>query len=157
VTLDTRTSGEALNGLSDLDHVALSRLITEAVWRVDHGFGDSVHELYVEDGELRYEGKVFAHGHDAIKEWGNDRREPSTSRHTALNLRFEADGPDRAKGTAVMVVYVALEERFGPEVTKPHQIGEADLWCLRTDDGWRFTSTDFHVMFDRREDPGDLF
>jgi hypothetical protein len=149
----------AVTELSDLDHVALSRIVVESVWRVDHGLGHTVYELFTEDGEIWYEGKLFCAGHDAIREWGNQRLDPKTIRHTAVNFRFEADGPDpdRAKGTGVEVVYYAAEKQLGPEATLPLMIGEWDFRCVRSEQRWRFAYINYHVMFDRRENPGALF
>ena len=46
-------SGTAVEQLvGEIDHVQLSRLVTEHAWRVDHGRADTIHELYVDDGEL---------------------------------------------------------------------------------------------------------
>jgi hypothetical protein len=157
VTLLSEAESDKLNGVTAADHVTLSRLLVENMWRVDHGAGDRVHELYAEDGEIRYEGKVFCKGHDAIKEWGRNRRDPDVVRHTITNLRFEADGPDQVKGTGTVVVYLAAERRSGRDATLPLLVGECFLWCRRTELGWLFTASDFHVMFDRRADPPPLF
>jgi SnoaL-like domain len=143
--------------VSDLDHVALSRLSTECVWRVDHGLGTTVYELFTEDGEIWYEGELFCAGHDALKEWGKQRLDPESIRHTGTNFRFLEDGPDGAKGTGVEIVYYAAENRNGPEAALPLMIGEWDFRCVRTEQGWRFSYINYHVMFDRRENPGALF
>jgi len=37
--------------ISETDHVQLSRLVTEHAWRADHDWADTIHELYVDDGE----------------------------------------------------------------------------------------------------------
>jgi hypothetical protein len=146
-----------LNGLSDLDHVALSRAHLEMLWRIDHGLGDAVYQMFTEDGEIWSEQKLFCKGHAAIKKWGDNRLDPETIRHTAVNYRFEADGPDAAKGTGVQIVYHAPEQRYGPEATVPLLVGEWTCRAVRTSEGWRFTSIDFHRMFDRREQPGGFF
>lgn len=38
--------------VSETDYVQLSRLVTEHAWRVDNGRAHTIHELYVDDGEL---------------------------------------------------------------------------------------------------------
>jgi len=38
--------------VTDADHAQLSRLVTESAWRVDLGRADTLHELFVDDGEL---------------------------------------------------------------------------------------------------------
>jgi hypothetical protein len=143
--------------VSDADHVTLSRLVEECLWRVDHGLGNTVHELFTDDGEIWFEGKLFCRGHEALRAWGDRRLDPETVRHTAVNLRFESDGPDGATGGGVEVVYFASERRFGPEATLPLMVGEWDFRFVRTDAGWRYRRVDFHVMFDRRENPRELF
>jgi hypothetical protein len=147
------SKGTGLNGLSDLDHVALSRLLVEKMWRIDHGLADTIYELYTEDGEIRWDGKLLCKGHDALRQWGSDRGNPGTARHSATNLRFEADGPGRASGSSVFVAYFGAEEQQGPEATVPLLVEECDLQCVRQDSGWRFVSTSYRVLFERREEP----
>jgi hypothetical protein len=36
--------------VDDIDHMQLTRLVTEVAWRIDHGKADTVHELFVDDG-----------------------------------------------------------------------------------------------------------
>jgi hypothetical protein len=38
--------------VSEDDHIALTRLVTELVWRIDHGRADEVDELFTNDGEM---------------------------------------------------------------------------------------------------------
>jgi hypothetical protein len=42
--------------VSEADHLALSRLVEEISWRIDHGRADSVWELFVPDGVLATSG-----------------------------------------------------------------------------------------------------
>ena len=55
--------------VSATDHVELSRLVTEHAWRADNGRADTVHELYVDDGELILPPGPLR-GRQAIYEWG---------------------------------------------------------------------------------------
>ena len=48
----TQSANTAERLVSETDHVQLSRLVTEHAWRVDNGRADTIHELYVNDGEL---------------------------------------------------------------------------------------------------------
>jgi SnoaL-like domain len=59
--------------VSETDHVQLSRLVTEHAWRADHGRADTIHELYVDDGELIV-GPTPLRGREAILEWGRQLR-----------------------------------------------------------------------------------
>jgi hypothetical protein len=38
--------------VSDADYVQLRRLVTEHAWRTGNGRSDTLHELYLDDGEL---------------------------------------------------------------------------------------------------------
>ena len=58
------SNGETL--VSDVDHVQLERLVTEAAWRVDEGPLDTLYELFVADGMLLL-GDSEPKGRDAIK------------------------------------------------------------------------------------------
>jgi hypothetical protein len=42
--------------VSEADHLALSRLVEELSWRIDHGRADWVWELFVPDGVLATSG-----------------------------------------------------------------------------------------------------
>ena len=142
--------------LSDLDYIAISRVVTECVWRVDHGEGNTVYELYTDDGEIWFEGQQFSVGKAAIREWGNNRLDPSTIRHLVLNQRFVSDGPDRAVGTTVEVVFHS-EKHNGADTTLPLMVGEMDWRFVRTAAGWRISRCDFRRIFDRREVLEELF
>jgi hypothetical protein len=153
--LDSTTATE-LAGLTALDHLTLQRLVFESLWRVDHGQGDTVYELWADDGEIWYDGKLFCSGIDAIKEWGQHRLPPDSIRHVAGNLRFDADGPDAAVGTGVEFVFHAESQREGPEATLPLMVGDWEFRFARTAAGWRFQRINFQRRFDRRVNPGEL-
>jgi SnoaL-like protein len=91
------TTSEQL--VSETDHVELSRLVTEHAWRADQGRADTIHELYVDDGELVV-GPTPLRGREAILEWGRQLavNAPWRSiRHVCGNMRFVSDGPEAAK------------------------------------------------------------
>ena len=48
----TKSATTAEQLVSETDHVQLSRLVIEHAWSVDNGRADTIHELYVDDGEL---------------------------------------------------------------------------------------------------------
>jgi hypothetical protein len=146
------------DGLTVSDLLDLERLVIESLWRVDHGKAETVYELYTEDGEMWYDGQLFCKGHEAIKEWGSHRYDPRSIRHLAMNLRFDADGPDRAVGSGVeMSFHAEGDVYYGPAATLPQLVGEWDFEFVRTDAGWRFACIKYDKLFDRRESPPDLF
>ena len=99
----------------------LSRLVVEHGSWTAHGRADTVHELYVDDGELTL-GPTAApiRGRRAIFEWGRQLVEAPKwhrIRHACGNMRFVADGPNAAEGTTLLMVFMV--EKPGIETTLP--------------------------------------
>lgn len=131
--------------LADADHAALARLVTEIVWRIDHGQADTVHELFVEDGEMVL-GPASLTGREQIATWGRERAgSPFTSRHVCTNMRFVPDGTDGALGSTVVTVYRYSGAGLGD--TTAHGVGEYTDRFVRTADGWRFVSRRIDLHF----------
>jgi SnoaL-like domain len=143
-------------GLEPGDHVFLGRLVAEMYWRIDHGGGETLTELWTEDGEMWSGGKLHGAGHEAIAEFGRTRLPEGSARHTVANLRFEADGPDRAKGTIYEVVYFAHPQREGPGATLPLLVGDLEFHFARRGDGWLISKADFLQVLGRREESRQL-
>jgi hypothetical protein len=92
--------------VSDADHLALSRLVEEISWRIDHGRADSVWELFVPDGVLATSGAPLV-GHDAIRAWGKARAASAArTRHIVSGMRFTGAGDDRDGQHAAYCVHV---------------------------------------------------
>lgn len=144
-------------GLTVSDQQDMYNLVIETLWRVDHGEGERCFELWVDDGEIWYEGQRVCHGLEDLKEWGRHRLPPESVRHLATNLRFHGDGDDRASGSGVEIVFHAPQRRNGPQATLPSLVGEWTFRFVRTEAGWRFSYINFDRIFDRSEEPGDLF
>ncbi|GIH15155.1 nuclear transport factor 2 family protein [Rugosimonospora africana] len=147
-------SQASLPGLvSDADHLSLSRLVVESTWRVDSGRAGTLHELFVDDGELRVEQTY--RGREAIRAWGQalERANPYPGiRHLASNLRFVAsavdgEGRDTAEGVTVLTVYV--NDADGRPTSTPWVVGEDHDRFVRTEAGWRFTHRSWIQLFTR--------
>jgi hypothetical protein len=137
--------------VSDADHVQLSRLVTEHSFRADSGRSDTLHELYVEDGELELQGTTLR-GRRAIAEWGRQLAQNPPwrlIRHVCGNMRFVADGPEAAEGITILTVY--METGSGPATTVPFNVGEDHDRFVRTECGWRFASRRWVALFSRGE------
>jgi hypothetical protein len=138
--------------LSDADELALTRLIIELMWRIDHQKGDSVHELYTEDAECS-EGPPLNmkwKGRDAIIEWGG--RRPLWIKHVMTNFRWVAAGPDHAEGSNTITAYLDLDtDTLG--TTIPRMVGENTWRCVRTPEGWRIAMAHCDFYFVRSETP----
>lgn len=142
--------------VSDADHLSLSRLVTESAWRVDSGCAGTLHELFVDDGELRVEQTY--RGREAIRAWGQalESANPYPGiRHLASNMRFTAagtdsEGRDIAEGVTVLTVY--LNDAEGRPTSTPWVVGEDHDRFVRTGAGWRFTHRAWVQLF-ARESP----
>ena len=138
--------------VSDTDHVRLERLALELNWRVDTGTATTIPELFTDDGTLNTLGDPVV-GHDALRAWGGmmDTDSPIAGVHHVLsNLRFTADGPDRATGTLYVTAY--LPGAADGQATLPFAMGQCTDRYVRTTDGWRIESRVFHPFF-LRGDP----
>ena len=133
--------------VSPADHDALSWLVTEIVWRIDHASADTVHELLTEDASLTIGGPTMR-GREAIVAWGKQRAAVDwVTRHVCSNMRFEADGDgdDRATGTTVVTVY--RQDTPEPVPPTPRMVAEYQDEFVRGDGGWRFLSRHANVLF----------
>jgi hypothetical protein len=134
--------------VSDADYVQLCRLVTENAWRADNGRSDTLHELYVEDGELDV-GSAPLRGRQAIYEWGRQvvQSPPwNAIRRVCANMRFVADGPDAAEGSTLLVTFVDAD---GTQTSVPWNVGEDHDRFVRTEQGWRFASRRYVNLFTR--------
>jgi hypothetical protein len=139
--------GEQLVG--ETDHLQLTQLVTEIAWRTDHGKADTVHELFVDEGEMSL-GQTILRGREEIREWGRKRAAATdVTRHVSTNMRFIADGDDRAEGTTVITQY--MDKGDGPGTTVPAAVGEDHDRFVRTDQGWRLVSRSFDLLFVRQD------
>lgn len=143
----TATTSEQI--VSGDDHIQLSRLVTEHSWRIDNGRADTLHELYVEDGELALPG-VTLRGRQAIQEWGRQLAAVSpwrSIRHVCGNMRFQADGPNAAEGTTILTVFMVAGTE--PATTLPWSVGEDHDRFVRTEHGWKLASRRWVELFAR--------
>lgn len=131
--------------VSDADHLALSRLVVEIAWRIDHGRADSVWELFVPEGVLATSGTPLV-GQDAIRAWGRERVASSVrTRHICSGMRFIDCGDGRATGSTLLTVFIHDGDGRGPAT--PSVVGEDSDEFVRTDAGWRFVSRTFEALF----------
>jgi hypothetical protein len=133
--------------VSDSDHVALERLVTEAAWRVDQGRSDTLHELFTEDGVLVLGSSVLS-GHEAIRTWGRQLEEARTYeciRHVAGNMRFVVVEEGEAEGVTILTVFMDDENHSAV----PWVVGEDHDRFVRTAQGWRFKSRRWTQLFAR--------
>lgn len=133
--------------VSDIDHVALTRLVTEAAWRVDEGRADTLYELFVPDGELTLDGGTLK-GRDTIREWGEQLEQARTYwciRHVAGNMRFVAVDDNTAEGVTILTVFLDDEHHSAT----PWVVGEDHDRFVRTSEGWRFAARYWHQLFSR--------
>jgi hypothetical protein len=144
-------AGADLSGkrpVSDVDHLALARLVTEAAWCVDDGKADTLAELFTEDGVLVLDDRELR-GREAIRQWGSRLEAARTYqciRHVVSNMRFTLVGDGEAKGVTVLTVFMDDEAHSAI----PWVVGEDHDHFARTEAGWRFTSRRWTPLFTRR-------
>jgi hypothetical protein len=141
------TTAEQL--VTESDYVQLSRLVIEHGWRVDNGRAETVHELYIDDGELTLPSGTLR-GRTEIREWGRqivDNTPWQTIRHVCGNMRFVYDGDNAAIGTTVLTVFMVAGAQAS--TTVPYNVGEDHDRFVRTEDGWRFDSRRWVELFTR--------
>jgi SnoaL-like domain len=140
--------------VSETDYVELSRLVIEHAWRTDNGCAGTLHELWVEDGELDL-GSTVLRGRQAIADWGRrlDENPPwLTIHHVCGNMRFVMDGADAAVGSTILIVFMDTD---GTKSSVPFNVGEDHDRFVRTEQGWRFASRRWVELY-RRGDTFDL-
>lgn len=148
--------------VSDADYVQLSRLVIEAVWRIDLGQADTYHELFVDDGELILppttdNGRAVVpeatlRGRQAIHEWGRPFVVAATFgslRHVCGDMRFVADGADAAVGSTILTVFMLAGP--GASTTLPWRVGEDHDRFVRTEHGWHLASRRWVELVSRPE------
>jgi len=135
--------------VNEPDHVELSRLVIEHAWRADNGLSDTIHELYVDDGELILPSGPIR-GQEAIREWGKKivANTPwRCIRHVCGNMRFVSLADDEAEGTTVLTVFMVAGK--DASTTIPYDVGEDHDRFRRTEEGWRFVSRRWVELFSR--------
>ncbi len=133
--------------VTDADHVALQRLVTEAAWRVDFGKSDTLHELFIETGELIIGDNIYK-GREAIMNWGIKIEQQQTYksiRHVAGNMRFVNLSHDTAEGLTILTVF--MDDKKSSSI--PWVVGEDHDRFVRTEKGWRFVSRRWVQLFIR--------
>jgi hypothetical protein len=130
------------------DYIALTQLVLEMMWRIDHRQASNVHELFVSDGTLTVS-PLYLRGSSALKQWGKDfDAHPTGLHHVVTNLRFVYQTRDLVEGTSTLISF----QSEGPdgEGTLPATVGmDRDIF-IRTASGWKFKSRTWEPWFSRR-------
>lgn len=134
-----------MDPLTNEDRSALSRLVIEIAWRIDHGRADTVHELFVEDGQMTL-GRQTMRGRDQLQAWAAERSGLGRKTlHVCTNMRFVSTGAGRADGTTILTVY--LSDGTIPATTVPFSVSEYHDTFVRTDAGWLFETRRIETAF----------
>ncbi|MEQ8698297.1 MAG: nuclear transport factor 2 family protein [Bauldia litoralis] len=130
-----------------LTRVAIDALIAEFAWRIDHGESASVAELFTEDGWYGREDGSRSVGRDAIRNAYAARaaRGERTARHIFTNLRLTVDGPDRAHGTCILLLFAA--DGAPPHPAVPQLVQDYEDVYHRIDGQWLFAQRGVRRLF----------
>lgn len=128
---------------------AITDLIVEFAWRIDHDAGHGVEELFTPDGKY----VLFGHpieGRDAIKAMYEHRRSRGarTSRHVFDNVHIAADGNDDSTLHVTSVLTLHAADGEPPLPLAPLLVADYADTVRRGDDGrWRFAVRDTTLLF----------
>lgn len=130
-TVDPQTRGE------------IEQLITEMLWRLDHGQADRLWELYTEDGVSDGPMGVME-GRESLRAWGEKRAAAPApnGRHHLGGIRLAWQGEDLIG----YVQYVTYRESSA-EPLLPASVGEFHEVYRRVDGEWRFASRTIRPLF----------
>lgn len=117
------------------DRLAINALVTEYAWLLDHRRWHEVADLCTEDVVLSIRGREIV-GKAGLSDWADARaaKQSRRTQHQMTLSRVEAAGPDRAAGTAALVLHLA---RAGGG-SYVDLVGEYQDEYVRTASGWRF-------------------
>jgi 3-phenylpropionate/cinnamic acid dioxygenase small subunit len=130
---------------------ALEALLTEFAHRVDNGLGDTVHELFTEDGSIAGPGLAMNGRSEIAKQFTARAKEPGrVSRHFWSNPRFERLDERSIRVVTLIQTFVHRREE-GEELPAERYsliVGDSIDVMQRCDDGcWRFASRRLEVAF----------
>jgi len=129
------------------DRTEIDELLSEYVSLVDDRRWSELPALFTHMACLKI-GRTDLRGRAAISDWATAcaAKKPRRSRHQITNVRIRSAGPDRATGTATIVVHVAKE---GRRDTFIDMVGELRDEFVRSPAGWRFSRrTIVHIADD---------
>jgi hypothetical protein len=134
--------------LSDSDYIALTRLVNEMFWCIDHE-NDRIPDFYTDDAVL-VEGPPLDEvweGREKVVAWAKAR--PQWAQHVISNIRFAADGPERAVGNCTLTAFVDDPELGHKGSSIPGAVVNIDFRAVRTPEGWRFNYAKGNWRFTR--------
>ncbi len=128
--------------------LAIDALNAEFAYRIDHGLGDTVAELFTADGSYGRSTGERSVGRDAIRQAYGLRaaQGPRTARHLFTNLRLQYPAPGLAHGTTVLLLFA--EDGLPPRTAQPLVVSDyEDVYVLEADGQWRYRSRTIHTLF----------
>ena len=136
-----------MTGLYPEDRLEIEGLLTEFAWRVDHGEGGAVGDLFTEDGVVATPMFEFK-GRAEIARRFAERAQAAgrVSRHVWTNPRMTPLSDNRARVQSIVQTYVGHGET--PTVPEDLMVGDSlDVVEKGADGRWRFVERRLVVAF----------
>ena len=137
------------------DYWAIARLMSEFCWKVDHGQGAEMGELFTADARV-VTPRFNLGNRDEIVAWFTARSKNTEllTRHSWAAPRFEMQSASRIKVTSVATTI--LGKTPAPAAGAQIMIGDAlDIVEKEADGQWRFSERVLDVVFEGRIDAVD--
>ena len=130
------TTNMTRHSLSEIDLLAIQRLLSDFAWQADHGDAHQLALLFLHDGVLRLNGTVMEGQAQIEADCGKRFATPGRkTRHVWSNLRVQADGPGEVSATNVQMTF----EQGGAEQSVQARVSDVVDLLSKGDDGrWRF-------------------
>jgi hypothetical protein len=133
-----------MNSVSQEEFAGISDLLTEFYWRLDHGGGRGLTELFAPNGRFVLPKRSFDDPAE-FERWAIERASDGTfvSRHLWTNLRLNTVGERQARAEGNIVIF----QRHGSDTGMI--VGNfVDLVERGSDGRWRFLERHAHVDFE---------
>ena len=129
----------------------IDALSTEYYYRLDHGEGEGVVELFTPDGVLQMGDEAPVVGHEALMAYYAARPKTRIPRHVSTNLRLTYVDADHVEAVRDLTYYHAdTADGPGPYFAIPAVVEYRESVVRGSDGRWRYASRKVTPLFTER-------